>query len=170
MRDLVPRLKKGETTKSAWSYQEGARDALGPGDIAALVASTALGEAEALLREYAMPLHALALFVFKHLNVDLRRDWIGIVTFPRDCIAQELLNQSVGCHLVSCFDEAHVDIDVAQIEDRENTFRRICEGDVRALDYTRDELRPLYEILLARGLIRDCYRAVAQRAFESRSA
>ena len=158
--DLLPRLKEGEHSKSAWTHVENSEATT----IAALVTQFASSERCTA----SLAIHALALFVFQHHAMNLRRDQVRLISFGMSCIDKSLIERVSDTHLVEPLDSTHIGLLVENDNTRQEAVSCVFEAGFSAVEYTRDELRPLYIALRDRNVIRTQFNEVAAWAFAER--
>lgn len=163
-RDLRPRSKLGEGTKSTWSHDDIT-------DATHAVTLSAAGSSNDL--PHHVMFHALAFFIWLHRPLEsgtaARFDKVNVASFRRSALGATLSEVQPDEHVVESLDALHVELAVADERTRLASCRAILSTGALVSHFTRDQLRPLYLILMERGLIRQKFHAVAQIAFEVRA-
>lgn len=107
-------------------------------------------------------LQALAILIFvEHRNPGVRSQVLG-VSLLRSALDDSVVLEDRWTHPVTDFDSTHRSIKANTAEDRHRIVRMIlARSGVQAWKYSREQLLPLLDRLLEKGLVRDGYLATA---------
>ena len=140
-RDLEP--LDGEDAKSSWSHVLDDH----------CFEECFLGEPKAT-----RALQALALLIFVEHNRPGERNKVSGVSLLRSALDASAVSEDRWTHPVTDFDSTHRSIKVNTPEDRRRIVRMIlAKNGVQPWRYSREQLLPLLQRLLDKGLVRDAY-------------
>lgn len=151
-KDLRPR--QGEPAKSAWAH--GWPDSA-PFEVV-LSGRTATGL-----------LQAVALLLFAHRNKSSIRLELHLVSVHRSALPKGTVIDDAGMHPVPRFDCSHRSIRTEDEEQRRRLVQRISGPEV-VHSYTREQLIPLLEHLVANRRLRAQFEPVARRIIDESAA
>ena len=113
-------------------------------------------------------LQALALFLF-HAKADesVLRNRVEGISFERNALSDDVIIDDKDEHVVVRFDETHRSLRTATIEARQECLRTIFQKDAfNDWKYTRQQLIPLLQYLLAKECLRLEYVELARKIVE----
>jgi len=159
-KDLEPR--KGSESKSAWAHLPISTSSHMPPYDELIQGTTAEGAPSNLA------LHALSMFICIHKRNGPRRDTIDMLSFPCTSIPRDRMENTPGIHVIPDLDRCHRDIRITSEPELQALADSIKRSGPRPTKYSREELRPLYDAVRAKGLLREELAERAEIAFSSR--